>query len=353
MNKTFKYNIDDEFLYSEVILKGGERHYYVEGYASTIDEDKSGEIIGFEAQKSLYNQIIGQNITMDIEHEEWYNEKGQLLPKPKNQLIPVAKVVDAELRPRGVWVKAEINRHLSKFDEVWNSIKDGFLKAFSVAFYPITKSGRTISALNLVNITLTGSPVNPNATFNVTMKSAKAYLDSLEDSQSHPLNLEQLDEAGPVSIKSQGINLNNPADTPTSPASTLPPVGKEPEIKDDGEKKMEKENEFECKECDKKFDSKEAYNKHMEENHAKKEDTKAEKEVEDSKEDKKEDKAEGESKKQDKEEDVKVKALQEEVARLKAELAKPVMKSIITEVPKPSKEEQKYISPTLLASMLR
>jgi uncharacterized small protein (DUF1192 family) len=173
----FDYKIEDGFLWSEVNLKGVKK-YYVEGYASTIDRDLSGEVVDLSAQQDIYAQIKGRNITLDLEHQEWYDADGKILKKPRNELIPVAKVVDAELRENGVWIKAEINTNLSKFSEVWGSIKDGFLKAFSIAFYPVEMVGKAIKKLNLVNITLTGSPVNPNATFNAVMKSAKAHLDT-------------------------------------------------------------------------------------------------------------------------------------------------------------------------------
>jgi phage head maturation protease len=179
VNQTFQYSINDSFQCTEVTIKG-EKQYFVEGYISTIDQDKSGEIIEHSAQVDIYNQIQKENITMDIEHEEWYDSNGKMLARPKNEKIPVAKIVHAELRPQGVWVKAQINTNLRSFNELWGSIKDGFLKAFSVAFYPIQKAGNIIKSLNLVNVTLTGSPVNPNATFSATMKSAVAWMDSKE-----------------------------------------------------------------------------------------------------------------------------------------------------------------------------
>jgi phage head maturation protease len=179
MEKTFNYSINDGFLWSEVNLKG-EKQFFIEGYASTIDQDKAGEILEFSAQEDIFKQVQNENITMDIEHEEWYSNDGKVLQRPKNEKIPVAKIVSAELRPRGVWVKAQINTNLRSFNEVWGSIKDGFLKAFSVAFYPVQKVGGIIKHLNLVNITLTGSPVNPQATFAVSMKSAAAWMDTLE-----------------------------------------------------------------------------------------------------------------------------------------------------------------------------
>lgn len=172
---TFEYKINEGFLWSEVNLKG-EKKYYIEGYASTIDRDKAGEVINLEAQQDLLTQLNNENITLDIEHEEWYDEAGNVLPRPKNEKIPVARITSAELREKGVWVKAEINRNIPSFRSVWNSIKEGFLKAFSIAFYPVKKAGDEISKLNLVNITLTGSPVNPHATFNAVMKSAAATI---------------------------------------------------------------------------------------------------------------------------------------------------------------------------------
>jgi len=180
VDNVFDYSISEGFLWSEVNLKG-EKKYYVEGYASTIDEDKAGEIIDLSAQQDICDQLQGTNITMDIEHDQWYSDDGKVLPRPKNEKIPVAKIIHAEMRPRGTWIKAEINTNLYSFKQVWGSIKDGFLKAFSVAFYPVQKAGNTISRLNLVNVTLTGSPVNPNATFAVSMKSARAWLDSQEE----------------------------------------------------------------------------------------------------------------------------------------------------------------------------
>ncbi len=196
-NKIFNYSINNGFLWSEVNLKG-EKQYFIEGYASTIDEDKAGEIIDMSAQQDILNQIQNENITMDIEHEEWYDDNGKMLQRPRNEKIPVAKIVSAELRERGVWVKAQINTNLGKFNEVWGSIKDGFLKAFSVAFYPVQKASNVIKRLNLVNVTLTGSPVNPRATFAVSMKSAAAWMDTQEIKMEENTMVEEVKPAEPV-----------------------------------------------------------------------------------------------------------------------------------------------------------
>lgn len=321
---TFQYSINDGFLWSEVNLKGS-KQYYIEGYASTVDEDKAGEIIDVTAQRDIYDQVLTENITMDIEHEEWYDDNGKLLARPKNEKIPVAKIVHAELRPKGVWVKAQINTNLRSFNELWGSIKDGFLKAFSVAFYPVQKVGGVIKHLRLVNVTLTGSPVNPNATFAASMKSAAAWLDS-------------------ENLKAEmHTKLTNPADTvPLENAADTVPV-KHPKMTE-----VKSEDKMKCKDCEKEFDSKEELDKHYAEAHKKDSDAKAEAPEHEKKESSKEEKEEHEDLKCNKAKvkaeevdiqaevkamkdahEAELKALRSEVASLKAELEKPVMKAMV------------------------
>ncbi len=338
MNKTiFKYNIDDAFGFSEAIIKG-ERKYYVEGYASTIDEDKAGEVLDHSAQQDIFNQIQSENITMDIEHEEWYDSNGKVLSRPKNEKIPVAKVVDAKLTPKGTWIKAEINPHLRSFKELWGSITDGFLKAFSVAFYPVSKSGNVIKALRLVNITLTGSPVNPQATFSATMKSASAYLDSLTHFE-EDLKAEKPD--------TNSTNLEDQADSPSTSKVNNPD---EPKTKSEDKKMAEDKKEIECKECDKEFESQEALDKHYESAH-KKEEKKAEvkaevpnvdvsaelKAVKDS--------HEAELKALKESHEAEIKALREQVAVLNKQLEEPVMKAKVEKTEVKMVKPQEYVTP--------
>jgi HK97 family phage prohead protease len=175
-----------EFKFIEVELKG-EKKYFVEGYISTIDADDYNDVVTREGQESLASQVKNKLITMDVEHEEFI-ENGEVLARPKQNTIPVAKIVDSELRAKGVWVKAEINKNSSRFKEVWGSIKDRFLHSFSIAFTTVkamTKqvkgnAMRFIEELNLINVTLTGCPVNQNATFAPVMKAA---LKSLEETK--------------------------------------------------------------------------------------------------------------------------------------------------------------------------
>lgn len=301
MTQIFKYYESNNFKTYEVVSLKGEKKFYVEGYASTTDIDKSGEVVNYEAQRDILRQILNETITLDIEHEEWFDDEGNLLEKPKNTKIPVGKVIQAELRERGVWVKVEINPHILTFKSVWNSIKDGFLRAFSIAYYPIEKIKNEISKLNLVNITLTGSPVNPNATFSVSMKSAKAFLDKKDKEVS-----EMGDETKPsVKAEEEQTKLEENVNVETE---KQPEVEKEPE--QEVEKEVEKEPEQEVKEPEVKSEP---------QNTEEIETLRAE-----------------------------IKALREEQAKLKAELEKPVLKSIKEEPKKVEQEELKFVSPLKL-----
>jgi hypothetical protein len=181
-NDTYSYVSEIEPM---VITKKGKDKYYIEGYISTIDEDLANEVVTMEAQKDMLNQIKGRTITLDAEHETFYEKDGTPIDRPKS-IIPLGKIIDAELRSKGVWVKAEINTSAPRFKNVWGSIEKGMLNAFSVAFYPIEKVKKKIgdvmksfvNKLNLINITLTGSPCNPNAKFTPVMKTILKDIDN-------------------------------------------------------------------------------------------------------------------------------------------------------------------------------
>lgn len=172
------YAYQEPFQFIEVELKG-EKRFFIEGFISTTDPDKSNEVLTLKAQQDIVDQCMNGTITMDVEHEEWYKE-GRQQNKPSNTRIPVAKIVEAQIKGNGVWVKAEINKHSDRFDNVWGSIKEGFLHSFSVAFYPMAAVTKNVSgqilkfidALSLVNVTLTGSPINASAKFTPVMKAA-------------------------------------------------------------------------------------------------------------------------------------------------------------------------------------
>ena len=192
LTKTTKKSCNNymcEFTPEEVITKSGtQKKYLIKGYFSTIDNDLGNETVTMEAQKDILNQVLGRTITLDAEHEIFYDKNGEPLDKPASE-IPIGKVIDAELTDKGVLGTVELNTDAPRFKNVWNSIKKGFLHSFSVAFIAleavkkkvngVTKS--FVNKLNLINITLTGAPMNPMATFRPVMKSAvNGLLDSFD-----------------------------------------------------------------------------------------------------------------------------------------------------------------------------
>jgi len=165
-----------EFKPTIVTLKGN-KHYYIEGYISTIDEDLEHQVITRKAQEDMYKQVLGKTITFDVEHSVYRDGKGNIVETPRGE-FSVGKIIDAKLTPKGLWVKGELNQDAPKFENIWKSIQNGFLHAFSIAFYPVDVINEKVNGtwksfvekLNLTNIALTGAPVNPNATFEPVMK---------------------------------------------------------------------------------------------------------------------------------------------------------------------------------------
>lgn len=161
-------------LTSSVEKKNDKEQYFVEGYASTPDLDLVNDIVTPEAMQEMVAQIKGRSIKVDVEHESWSTGGSP-------NIVPIGKIVDAKVDTKGLWIKAQLNSGVSRFSEVWSSVQDGFLDAFSIAFNNVTGSIRTsatgiktriITGLNLLNIALTGNPANPNACFtNVVAKS--------------------------------------------------------------------------------------------------------------------------------------------------------------------------------------
>ena len=166
-------------LINNLELKSDDGKIFLIGYISTIDEDKSGDIVTLEAQNSMLFQIKNQVITMDLDHETWRDNETGKVREVASHKIPVAKIIDARVDNKGTFVKAELNQSHPLFENIFKSIKDGFLNSFSIA-YKITDFVKTevkgkiktlINGLNLLNVAITGTPVNEKATFNMSLKS--------------------------------------------------------------------------------------------------------------------------------------------------------------------------------------
>ena len=172
----------DRLAYS-IELKDNKKTPFITGYISVPEIDLYNDLITPAALKSMLAQIMAKTITLDYEHEAWRDD---------NTILPVGKIVEAKVDDRGLWVKAELNRSSPKFKDLWGSIKGGFITAFSIAFKPLKVMQKTIGNatvqliedLKLLNVALTGSPVNEGAVMTGhSMKSVmmKAIEDTKEE----------------------------------------------------------------------------------------------------------------------------------------------------------------------------
>ena len=161
----------------EILDSKGNKRFYVTGYISTPDIDIVNDLVTPQALDGMLQQIKSSPIPLkiDYEHESVDAETGQL-----KSIIPVGKIVDARRDEKGLWVKAELNSALERFGEIWESVKKGFLDAFSITFRVKDRTfrminglkTRVINGLDLINVALTGTPVNPQAS--ITEVFAKA-----------------------------------------------------------------------------------------------------------------------------------------------------------------------------------
>lgn len=166
------------------VKSNGVKDYYLEGFVSTTDPDLVNDIVTEKAQQSILNQLMNMKITVDDDHDSHRDKvTGKLYDRTQNKL-PLALIVDAEMRKTkkgslGTWVKAKLNKDYPLFKEYLNSIKNGFVHSFSIA-YKVTKFTkeliddtvyRIIDDLNIRNIGATGSPVNGDAQFDLALKS--------------------------------------------------------------------------------------------------------------------------------------------------------------------------------------
>ena len=170
-------------------LKGDEQSY-VTGYISTSGVDIYNDLVTPAGLKSMLRQIQESPICLDYEHEAWRDD---------NTILPVGRIVEAKVDDRGLWVKCMLNKNSPKYKALWGSIKDGFINSFSIAFKPIRTiekmigkaKVKLIEELELLNVALTGNPVNKDAV--VTGHSMKSVmLKAIEDTKDEKVLISKL-----------------------------------------------------------------------------------------------------------------------------------------------------------------
>lgn len=185
----------------------GEKEYFVEGYIATYDKDLVNDVITKSAMQDIYDQA--DVIKFDVEHEAFKpSDEGYGRFGSRDALIPVAKVVAKKMDDTGVWVKAKLNHHISKFKGLWGSLQDRFVTAFSIAFaepnpedYIIRKAdgARLLHRIRtLLNVAFTGNPINRSAGItSVVAKSRDALFQKPEEESNMDEEKEEVIEEKP------------------------------------------------------------------------------------------------------------------------------------------------------------
>jgi len=127
----------------------------IEGYASTVDTDRQGDIVPSTVWKSgVQNYLKNPVILAYHDHSE-----------------PIGRMVDHRIDSKGLWIKARIS---AAAGEVFNLIKDGVLTAFSIGFrisdaeYNAATELFVVKELELHEISVVSVPANQNTLFSLS-----------------------------------------------------------------------------------------------------------------------------------------------------------------------------------------
>jgi HK97 family phage prohead protease/HK97 family phage major capsid protein len=130
----------------------------IEGYASTNDRDRQGDVVPAGVWKSgIANYLLNPIILA-------YH----------NHTMPIGKMIDYKVDEKGLWIKAQIP---SEVGDVYKLIKKGILSAFSIGFrvkdaeYKQDSETFMIKDLELHEISVVSVPANQNTLFSL----AKAF----------------------------------------------------------------------------------------------------------------------------------------------------------------------------------
>lgn len=142
----------------------------IEGYASTTDVDRMGDVIPAYAWELALNNFLKNPIILA------YHDHSK----------PVGRMIDYKLDSKGLWIKARVS---AAAEDVFNLVKDGILTGFSVGFrvkdatYNPDTDIFIITELELIEISLVSVPANQNTLFNLS----KSF-DNDEEYKSFKLN---------------------------------------------------------------------------------------------------------------------------------------------------------------------
>ena len=155
MNKSKILHLNSAFSVKELPKVSDEiESVYIEGYASTIDVDRQGDVVPKSVwEKGMENYLKNPVILAYHDHDD-----------------PIGRMVEHRVDNNGLWIKARISAAAEQF----NLIKDKVLTAFSIGFrvmdaeYNSAAEVFVVKELELVEISVVSVPANQNTLFDLS-----------------------------------------------------------------------------------------------------------------------------------------------------------------------------------------
>lgn len=165
MDKNKVLHLNSAFAVNEKALPSagdsGTESIFIEGYASTTDIDRSGDVVPKSVwEKGIQNYLKNPIILSQHDYDD-----------------PIGRMTEYKVDDKGLWVKARIS---AAAEEVFGLIKDKILTAFSIGFkivdaeYNSAAEVFVIKELELVEISVVSVPCNQNTLFDLS----KAFKDA-------------------------------------------------------------------------------------------------------------------------------------------------------------------------------
>ena len=187
----------------------------IEGYASTNDADRQGDIVPVSVwEKGIQNYLKNPVILAYHDHSE-----------------PVGRMVEHKIDGKGLWIKARISAAAS---EVFNLVKDGVLTAFSIGFrivdaeYNSAAELFVVKELELHEISVVSVPANQNTLFSLS----KAF-DTAEEFKSFKMQF------APKSESAKGLESSTEANSDVKKEMEMDPKQLEQMLADAASKAAE------------------------------------------------------------------------------------------------------------------
>ena len=193
-NKSFEATIDGYFTKS--VLDDDSDELVIEGYANTITKDRAGDVIpkaAWETATAMTNYL-----------------KNPVILAYHNHSMPIGSMIDFEVTELGLKIKARISKSAGN---IYNLIKEGVLKTFSVGFsikdaeYDHKADTYFINDVELQEVSVVSVPCNQDSTFSVAKSMEKGEFESFKKSFVIPEE-KPAPKAGTVTISNGKIQFN-------------------------------------------------------------------------------------------------------------------------------------------------